>query len=725
MKNSSLSFVIGLLMLVIFCWPLQAKDFEELDILKGLGLAKDYYTFEDVDDIWINYKILDKEFLTEKELKEYKKPVSKEKGDKLIKRINDAKGMIYTKDKDLKKLIEENVRLDGRKIHKKTKKVKNKIVGLPFFIPAEETVDPGEEELKLTLKGGWKYILPFSYSPDAVSCDVNTRLCKFPPCILIDDDPDFEEDADEDGYADDDPGKEVKKDERVIEHHQVEFNVYKELAKVIEMVMKEAKEITKDESNLVLRVIMQDRTPPRIVGCDNGNFPELGKDTPATTGDWYQIKGLRIIDNGSYLVGTCLCLGKIDKYPSIGWTEEEDWVKENPRKLLSGDEAEYVILPNMCHGVMRYSVFAWDEDGLLNPGEPQIEEDKPEICYGLRNPPSGYEDLLRDPDLAKPWPIKVSYVGDIDKVKMEDIKPGSRRGEGLVHIVDNDLPNILIKFESVKDRRKLVFPPAIEPGSLPVLSSGDYKKGMGIENANAKDYEDFVSGVSEVNFTSKLIENPNRIFFKILEVVPSKFMSPAEIAMLEKFKDPNEKEFIAKNFRLEDYNESDTDLAGNKILSDEATFGKRNGFGQEVAAVLEKPLQEDVEYVISIWADDNVKWATAEAGKVLDNIIPIPTGITSGEFTLEIPNQLPVYVKKGCFDPTSAVSQEIRAVFREPTVPGGGNSASFYENNRFPSISVSVTDFSGLTRKIKLFLRVSNENPNIRIIERQHDKKRQ
>jgi hypothetical protein len=285
------------------------------------------------------------------------------------------------------------------------------------------------------------------------------------------------------------------------------------------------------------------------------------------------------------------------------------------------------------------------------------------------------------------------------------------------------LPNIVIKFESVKDGRKIFFPPVIEPGSLPVLSSSDYKKTLGIIDANAKDYENFIGtpGAGAIT-TEQLIDETRDVYFRVLNVVASPFMHAQEIDLLEKFKDPEEDEFIRKHFRLEDYNESDTDLEGNPIMSDTETFGKRNGFGQEVVAVLNLPLQEDVAYRVSVWADDNVKWATMETGKVLEKIIPIPTGIVDGEVTLVIPNQVPAAHMNFKLDPTNSTTPEFTAVFREPTKSGAGSSETFYDYNKFPFIEVFAQDFAGHRRKIKLYLRVSNENPDIRILERQYEK---
>ncbi|GAB4267078.1 MAG: hypothetical protein Kow0029_01320 [Candidatus Rifleibacteriota bacterium] len=587
--------------------------------------------------------------------------------------------------------------------------------------------DPHVIEFFLCLKGGWDYIPPFSYDPDAKSCDVNRDLCDYPPCIKEE-----KEDGDEDG---DGIPNEVKVEE---EHHQPTNNVYKDLASVVYGKVIKGAKVEKNSSGMVFKMIFKDRTPPTIEGCVDGKFPELGKDKPATTGDWYKIEGLKIKDNDSHKIGTCICFGKIDLFPSSSWLDSEKWEKEEPfREFDVSKDVDYVILPNICYGAMRYSVFAWDSHGLLNPGDPMIENDKPENCYGLQRPPAGSENLGRDPAEAKPWPPELTLTfadsSDITSIDGSKINPDDRRGEGILNITDNDLPNVVIKIWSVKDKSAVFFPPIMEPDKLPILASSDYKKDApeieGITK-NTKDYSDFISldiGGGAV-YTRNLIDKDKNLYFKIIDIKPSPVMDPAEVGELERFKNPSGEEddnFIRKNFRLEDYSESDTTTEGVPVVGDPETFGARNGFGGEVVAVLEKPLQEDVEYFVSVWADDNVKWSTKdESGKLLDKIISIPTGIKAGEFSLSVPNQYPTAFYKQPLDPSSSVSRPIKVVFREPTRTGGTKDEKFYLDNKFPFIEVTASDFVGNTRKIKLYLRVSNENPNIRILERQHEKKR-
>jgi hypothetical protein len=384
---------------------------------------------------------------------------------------------------------------------------------------------------------------------------------------------------------------------------------------------------------------------------------------------------------------------------------------------------------------MEYTIFAWDENGLLNPGDPNIVENQPQICYGLQDPPSGWANLGVEPDTAKSWPPSfwvASQTGSVEAIPASEINPSEKRGTGKIHIEDNDLPNLAIRIRSVKDGSTMFFPPVIEPIDLPVFSSTDYRPLSGLAEPNAKDYEDFVGDPTKAIFTSQLASETKSLYFKILQAYPSPVMTSAEHAFLDRFKNPSgdsDRDFIRKNFRLENYETSDSDLNGDPILIDEDTFGERNGFGGEIVAVLNEPLQEDVEYLINIWMDDNVKWATkSPTGAILSDIHPIPTGIDDGEIKIEIRNQVPAFSFSRPIDRNKAVSEEIKVVFREPTIdslggpPTSGANFAYFQNGNFPFIEVWVKDYSGLQRKIKLFLKISNENPDIRIIESEHGK---
>jgi hypothetical protein len=292
-------------------------------------------------------------------------------------------------------------------------------------------------------------------------------------------------------------------------------------------------------------------------------------------------------------------------------------------------------------------------------------------------------------------------------------------------VTDNDLPNILIKVQSVKDSKAFFFPPPIHPASSPGISIFPPQAPYGAPsdyNPGKESYVDFFDKVvGDIVYADDLLAGAMP-YFTIYLTEPSPYMSSAEGLMLAKLEKNSDLDFIRKNLRLEDYNCSDTKGDGSEIISDANTFGQRNGFGQTVVALLNKPLQEDVEYKISVWADDNVKWTTAEAnGAVLEEARGFKTGICNGSINLRIPNQYPTYSASQNLNPDSYISKELSAVFREPTAKSAKiSSETDLTNARFPFIEVRAEDFVGNKRIVRLYFRISDENPKIKVIERKH-----
>jgi hypothetical protein len=222
------------------------------------------------------------------------------------------------------------------------------------------------------------------------------------------------------------------------------------------------------------------------------------------------------------------------------------------------------------------------------------------------------------------------------------------------------------------------------------------------------------------------------LYFRIVDIFYSDVMHATERSiLLNRFKTSPDPEFIRKHFRLESYDQSDMRQADATQDFDIETFGKRNSYGRRVVALLELPgnkamIQEDVEYLIDVWTDDNIKWATIDsAGAKLDNIVSIPTGINNGEIMVEVPNQHPRASYRVPIDTQESVNGKLRVVFREPTPPDViGAEEGELINQRFPFIDVRATDYAGLERSMRLYLRVTNENPNIRVIDRKHEKNR-
>lgn len=606
------------------------------------------------------------------------------------------------------------------------------------FSDYERTGRPHERIYYLCLDADYEYIRNFPQPPpNSLSCDDHRQFCDYPPCKRKEEEPDPAS-----------AGAMIVTQEE--EHNGTEKNIYKELAELILDNRVSAAAVMENQGPK-FELKFKDRTPPRIDGCVDGDFPELGVDNPATSGDWYKVEGLRITDNSGGKIGTALLLGKIDTAPMATWANEENWILEKPSIIESGDATDHVIMPNSCHGVMRYTVYAWDKHGNLNPGDPKIREDDPEYCYGLGNTVIGGVNvdfagelidinLSKHPVNAKEWPIKVefrkaedfddAYVGELTAKLNSDF----RRGQGFVNIRDNDLPNIVIRIESVKDGSRIFFPPVIPNGDpdFSIIQSTKYKPGAAPADMNVGDYVDFLGPPTAIPFlSSRIADGSQDLYFRIVDIFPSDVMQQSEKdLLLSKYKLQPDPEFIRKHFRLESYDQSDTLETNGAPDLDVQTFGKRNSFGRRVVALLELPsnkgmIQEDVEYLIDVWTDDNIKWATIDSsGQKLDNIVAIPTGVQNGEITVEIPNQYPRASYRTPLDSQESVNGKLRVVFREPTPDGAGSDENDLINKRFPFIDVRATDYAGLERSIRLYLRITNENPNIRVLDRKHEQNR-
>lgn len=606
-----------------------------------------------------------------------------------------------------------------------------------------DTGAPRERKFFLCLDADFDCVKSFPQPPpNSVSCQDHRAFCNYPPC-------EREKEVDDP----DNPGMKITKPSV---HEQTVPNIYKHLASEILAQITLAQRVIEKQSGIEFTMKFEDRTPPRIDGCVGGDFPELGVNVPATTGDWFKVDGLKITDNSGGKIGVALLLGKIDTSPMLTWASEEDWILEKPEVIESGANTDQMVMPNSCHGFMRYTLYAWDRHGNLNPGEPDIHENDPENCYGLGptvvgNVNANFDgstintNLSKDPGNAREWPIKVEFrkPEDFDDTYINDLKArlnsDFRRGEGYINIKDNDLPNIVIRIESVKDKSRIFFPPVMAHGDpeFTIVYSSKYRIDKAPADSNVADYRSFLLPDPDLPMdipfqTRKLIDGSQELYFKIVDVVPSDVMQPSEQNLLvDRLKNSPDPDFIRKHFRLEDYIQSDMRQVDGAPDLDPDTFGQRNSYGKRVVALLELSdnkamIQEDVEYLIDVWADDNIKWATIDsAGQRLTNVVSIPTGIAHGEMSVEIPNQYPRASYHVPFNDQESVNGKLRVVFREPTLPdAAGNSEADLLNQKFPYIDVKAVDYAGLERSIRLFLRVTNENPNIRVLDRKHEQNR-
>lgn len=472
-----------------------------------------------------------------------------------------------------------------------------------------------------------------------------------------------------------------------------------------------------DNSDLNYSIAFKDRTPPRIfeIGREGilpptGTFPDLGgppdpvtKVCPpytATTGDFYAPMAMTASDNTGGRIYSRFAIGRVN-WPTLipNW----EFVGTIAVTLPGEPLASHVFLPNECLGEMKYSIFAWDANRVLNPGEPLIEEDKPEISYGLRP----HRDLGKNPADAQGFPF---MVDDVTNPTL-DINSRIPEGEGKIWIDDNDRPNLIIKVQSMRNSREVMFFPPVGVASLVTLDPAEYN--TFIENAEML-VEHMPSGSSHD--------------FRILAIELSgpgpRVISAQEESWAWKFFDgpsppglpPKDPDFAIRHFRLENYAKSDTDLRGEPILAEEATFGERNGYGFRAVVGHKIPVVEDVEYEITIWAEDNIRYINWPlSGKQID---PPYSGIETGEIVIDIPNQVPPVKIQRSWRKDQFKSEPIRVVFREPTT----GEPEMTNPPKFPSITATVFDYRGNGRSLTVLLKVSDEKTRVRVLEQKHRK---
>jgi hypothetical protein len=466
------------------------------------------------------------------------------------------------------------------------------------------------------------------------------------------------------------------------------------------------------DSTVFFRVHLRDRTPPRLVTTLPNRpdaLPDLampgGGDRKSTTGDFYSPDGFTFVDNSGGRIWSCFGIGQILTPPAdpVNWTAGEVWKWVGvPKRFESGSTPGHAFMPNDCHGFMRYTAFAWDGAKNMNPGEVNILENEPMTCYGLRATHPLFAQLLKVPHLALDFPVKAT-----EPYEDIDIEQRVPNGEGYIWVEDNDAPNLAIKIENVRDRmsptaRNLFFPP---PPGLP--------------------FQSIDSVVTNGFFTNPLLTandlmtstNPGDSYVKILHVdldgPRSQVLGPERL-WGSKFLGSGDPLFPQKHFRLENYGFSDTDVDGNPLI-DANSFGERNGFGPEAVVFCSVPLIEDVEYEISLWAEDNVKWVNTDAEKLV-----LRTGIPQGSLTVRVRNQFPEVVRTVSAQTNALCTPPLSVVFREPIKEPETLSIPFLEANGYPFVEAEVTDWKGNTRRLKVFFWVKDEKTRVRVIERKY-----
>jgi len=570
--------------------------------------------------------------------------------------------------------------------------------------------EPGSIEYLAGLVEGWRYVDPVTSWPNPhFSCDCNR--CSCPDAIC-------EEHQVPDPTPEDPEHTTNQRDhQRATENVRYESNPIKSSLETHKAGKKK-----EPEGTATFKINWRDRTPPRITGPSGnaiGRFPDLGRvpgtnstARPATTGDFFKPSDLIAVDNSGGLLTSRFAIGRINGPADATsvWTptEEWSWIGE-PMQSTSGNPlGKHVFLPNDCLGEMKYSVYAWDSSNVMNPGCPNIVEDQPTITYGLYE-----DDLGTTPGDAAPFPHVYNEASPIDLSKRFS------DGDGKIWIEDNDLPNLLIRLVSKRDEGKpnsvLIFPPPVQN-----MLTFDPDYSAFIQNS-VRTFEELEAAPNYTDPDIKILdidlancpasEQGWKWKFRVAPQ-PSNFSGP--------FPDT----FWYRNFRAEDYTQSDNDLNADPIDGDEATFAKRNGFGCSAVVLCMIPVVEDVQYDLTLWAEDNVKWLNDKNNLLNLPVTQIPapyTGVAHAKLSYAIENVYPPQAASVELPNNAFSTQPLPVIFREPTpsLEGPVNLATL-QSGKFPWVEAKVRDFAGHTRALKIYFSVTDEKTRIRVLEQKH-----
>ena len=159
------------------------------------------------------------------------------------------------------------------------------------------------------------------------------------------------------------------------------------------------------------------------------------------------------------------------------------------------------------------------------------------------------------------------------------------------------------------------------------------------------------------------------------------------------------------------------------------SLGKSLGTFSKMAALFENSgnfqFKTGVEYKLDVWTDDNVKWTNISSNnngeylteaKVLNRPRVYETGIKSGFIKLDFHNEnLSKEIK---IDPKKSINGDILFTLEDTTNRNHDiKSVEELEANGFPSVTVYAEDFAGLTRELKLFLRVNDKKLYLKTLD--------
>ncbi len=416
----------------------------------------------------------------------------------------------------------------------------------------------------------------------------------------------------------------------------------------------------------------------------------------------------------------------------------ETYVSKSGRGLAPNP----IQLPSHFHGTMEYSIYAWDGSNNLNPSDSFVADNEPWNCYGVCAPGSGKrhnykygDDLLTDPPTAKPFPFMAP--GDLPPTDRAVESPYLPQETGYIRLYDNDRPNIMISVVNLKDKQKaksdsslkynICFPPpekAVPSWMWNKSEFQDFTAGL------LFDYQEFIATDSvyfmpieiRMGETGGDSENRSAIFAGSDNTVKGLVTSGAD----------QKNSFFRKLFSLEDYGESDTVKTTGKLnqdVSNADSLRKRLGFGESLDVFNVFPLEEDVEYEIRVWTQDNSRYVANEGGRMPEAVVDSYNS-TPGSGIKE----LKISCKNGSsteFEPTissteawnSCLHGPYKIVFRDPSsklFDGSSVPDLISLSNNNPSITVIAKDVAGNSRTLRLFFQIRDQKARIRTLEQRH-----
>jgi hypothetical protein len=597
--------------------------------------------------------------------------------------------------------------------------------------PCEIQASPELNKLYLCLDGDYRYVSEFEeYEPDALSCNECPELCD----------------------------KNCRKQktivkERIIrtrygyytvldeknkrEHSFGANNIYKEFRNTLlsRTTIEDADDYI-DKKNYI-NITIKDRVPPSI---ENG-LPKLGEkdsDYTCTSCDHYKTENFDIKDDIEPVVYAKFSFGRFDECPKEdeklidkeNWNKEEKIVKIDHRNENNTSKKNFfndvVRFTEPFDGYIRYSIFAKEKnpkgEGNVNPSVAKIEYKQPDIGYGY--PEAG--DLGNTMDTAQDWPEK------------NDLPDYNKNGynTGLIRVCDNDRPNIIIRITNTQTNEQMFFPPCFGNNDIEISNSSKYKAISGKFQTNQDDYNFFVDKLDDAYNHKEIVKNKDsKPYFTIYSINDSNLKKTANGSLADRLLLNADPKFIKENVRVEDYYFSDNDTDGINIINDNksnfknGSLGKSLGTFSKMAVLFENSgnfqFKTGVEYKLDVWTDDNVKWTNISSEKngeylaetkILDRAKVYETGIKSGFIKLDFHNEN--LNKEINIDPKKSINGNILFTL-EDTINHNHNikTVEELEANGFPSVTVYAEDFSGLTRELKLFLRVNDRKLHLKTLD--------